>query len=42
MEQYLYKLTPVRQEMLTASRDELITKLRNEATIEKIGSLQSE
>jgi peptidyl-prolyl cis-trans isomerase C len=32
----------LRKEMLTASRDELITKLRNEATIEKIGSLDSE
>jgi peptidyl-prolyl cis-trans isomerase C len=32
----------LRKEMLTASRDELITKLRDEATIEKIGSLESE
>ena len=32
----------LRKEMLTASRDELITKLRNEANIEKIGSLESE
>ncbi len=32
----------LRKEMLTASRDELITKLRNEAKIEKIGSLDSE
>ncbi|UCH48131.1 MAG: peptidylprolyl isomerase [Betaproteobacteria bacterium] len=32
----------LRKEMLTASRDELITKLRNEATIKKIGSLDSE
>ena len=32
----------LRKEMLTASRDELIGKLRSEATIEKIGSVTAE
>lgn len=31
----------LRKEMLTASRDQLITRLRNEANIEKIGSLEN-